>query len=234
MTAVAIIPARGGSKRIPRKNIRPFHGVPIITYAIRAALESGLFAEVMVSTDDEEIVHVARQQGAQVPFLRSAENSGDQATTLDVLSEVLDCYRRLGREFDTLCCLYPTAAFTGPEELRAGCTRLQEEVGAGCVLPVVAYSYPVQRALFLRNGRVQLVQPAQAHTRTQDLESTYHDAGQWYWIRVSALRDPAFRILGPASVPVVVGDLVTQDIDTEEDWAIAEAKFELLQRKRSP
>ncbi len=232
MTAVAIIPARGGSKRIPRKNIRTFHAEPIISYAIRAALESGVFAEVMVSTDDEEIADVARERGAQVPFLRSAGSSGDRATTLDVLVEVLDSYRRLGREFDTLCCLYPTAVLTLPETLQAGAARLQAEPGAECVLPVVAYSYPIQRALLIRNGRLLMAQPDQAHARTQDLEPAYHDAGQWYWIRVNALSDPAFRILGPASVPIVVGSLVTQDIDTEEDWAMAEVKFELLQRQR--
>jgi N-acylneuraminate cytidylyltransferase len=233
MTAVAIIPARGGSKRIPRKNIRTFNGEPIISYAIRAALESGVFAEVMVSTDDEEIAHVARQRGAQVPFLRSAASSDDRATTLDVLVEVLDSYRRLGREFDTLCCLYPTAVLTLPEALRAGAARLQAEATAACVLPVVAYSYPIQRALLVRDSWLQMVQPDQVNARTQDLEPTYHDAGQWYWIRVRALRDPVFRILGPASVPIVVGSLAAQDIDTEEDWAMAEAKFELLQRKRS-
>lgn len=233
MTAVAIIPARGGSKRIPRKNIRTFHGEPIISYAIRAALESGEFAEVMVSTDDEEIADVARKCGAQVPFLRSAANSGDRATTLEVLVEVVDSYRRLGRDFETLCCLYPTAVLTAPAALRTGAARLQAENDAECVLPVVAYSYPIQRALFVRHGRLQMAQPDQAHVRTQDLEPTYHDAGQWYWIRVRALRDPGFRILGPASVPIVVASLVTQDIDTEEDWAMAELKFGLLQGKRS-
>ena len=232
MTAVAIIPARGGSKRIPRKNIRTFHGEPIISYAIRAALQSGVFAEVMVSTDDGEIADVARARGAQVPFLRSAANSGDRATTLDVLVEVLDGYRRLGREFETLCCLYPTAVLTRPEALKAGAARLEAEPDAECVLPVVAYSYPIARALLIRHGRLQMAEPDKAHTRTQDLEPTYHDAGQWYWIRVRALGDPAFRMLGPASVPVVVGSLAAQDIDTEEDWAMAEVKFE-LQQKRS-
>ena len=234
MTAVAIIPARGGSQRIPRKNIRTFRGEPIISYAIRAALESGVFAEVMVSTDDEEIADVARQHGAQVPFLRTGATAGDRATTLDVLVEVLDSYRRLGRNFETLCCLYPTAALTGPEALKAGAARLQAEAAAECVLPVVAYSYPIQRALQVRHGRLQMAHPDQANARTQDLEPAYHDAGQWYWMRVRALRDPAFQILGPASVPVVVSSLATQDIDTEEDWTMAELKFELLQRKRSP
>ena len=233
MTAVAIIPARGGSKRIPRKNIRLFRGEPIISYAIRAALESGVFAEVMVSTDDEEIADVARNCGGRVPFLRSAATSGDRATTLDVLVEVIESYRRLGRQFETLCCLYPTAVLTGPEALKAGAARLQTEAAAECVLPVVAYSYPIQRALLIRHGRLQMAQPDQAHARTQDLEPTYHDAGQWYWLRARALGDPAFRILGPASVPVVVGSLVAQDIDTEEDWAMAEVKFERLQRQRA-
>lgn len=234
MTTLAIIPARGGSKRIPRKNIRPFHGAPIISYAIRTALDSGLFTEVMVSTDDEEIASVARQYGAQLPFRRSAITASDEATTLEVLREVLASYSRLGQDFAELCCLYPTAVLTRPEGLRAGLDQLRAQADAACVLPVVSYPYPVQRALLVRQGRLQMVEPAHARTRTQDLETAYHDAGQWYWLRATAVRDPDFSILGPASVPVVVDHLDAQDVDTEGDWAMAEAKFELQQRKRAP
>ena len=231
MTALAIIPARGGSKRIPRKNIRLFFGAPIISYAIHAARNAGIFAEVMVSTDDEEIAHVARQHGAAVPFLRSAASAGDHATTLQVLREVVDGYRNAGREFDALCCLYPTAVLTRPDTLRAGWNLLMERADAACVLPVVPYNCPVQRALRVRDGWLEMLQPAYAEIRTQDLEMTYHDAGQWYWLRTTALRDPGFQILGPASMPLVLDQLAAQDIDTDEDWAMAEAKFQLQQRK---
>ena len=232
MTALAIIPARGGSKRIPRKNIRDFLGAPIISYAIRAAHTAGIFAEVMVSTDDEEIARVARQHGATVPFMRSTATAGDHATTLQVLREVLDNYRSAGRDFEFLCCLYPTAVLTHPETLQAGWNTLRERADAACVLPVVPYGYPVQRALRVRNGWLEMLHPEHAESRSQDLETTYHDAGQWYWLRTAALRDTGFQILGAASVPVVLDSLAAQDIDTDADWALAEAKFQLQQRKR--
>ncbi|HSD68811.1 MAG TPA: pseudaminic acid cytidylyltransferase [Woeseiaceae bacterium] len=228
MTNLAIIPARGGSKRIPRKNIRPFHGQPVIAHVIRTALECGAFAEVMVSTEDEEIAGIAKKHGARVPFMRSATTAGDLATTVDVLREVIADYRKAGREFDTLCCIYPTAALTRTATLLSGQKLLQATADAACVLGVVPFEHPVQRALLIRNGKLQMLQPEHAHTRTQDLEATYHDAGQWYWIRTAALREPNFRILGPTARPLVLDALEAQDIDTEQDWALAEAKFQLL------
>lgn len=230
MSSVAIIPARGGSRRIPRKNIRPFLGRPIISYVIDAVRACGAFAEIMVSTDDDEIAAIALEHGATLPFRRSAATSGDHATTLAVLREVISRYAGAGRSFDALCCVYPTAVLTRPETLLAGLGQLEARPDAGCVLPVVPYPHPVQRALIIREGRLQMVQPDHAHTRTQDLEPTYHDAGQWYWLRPAALRDPGFRLLGPDAVPVVVDALETHDIDTEQDWALAEAKFRLQQR----
>ncbi len=233
MTNLAIIPARGGSKRIPRKNIRSFHGQPVISHVIRTARDCGVFAEVMVSTEDEEIAGIARKHGASVPFMRSAATAGDKATTLDVLREVIASYREAGRTFDALCCIYPTAVLTRAATLRSGWELLQKHTDAECVLGVVPFGHPAQRALVLRHGKLQMLHPEHAHTRTQDLEPAYHDAGQWYWLRTAALRDPDFRILGPTAVPVVLGALDAQDIDTEQDWALAEAKFRLLLKGRS-
>jgi pseudaminic acid cytidylyltransferase len=233
MTNLAIIPARGGSKRIPRKNIRPFQGQPIIGHVIRTARECGAFAEVMVSTEDDEIAGISRKYGASIPFMRSATTASDTATTLDVLREVVTCYREAGREFEALCCLYPTAVLTQPATLRSGWELLQKNTDAACVLGVVPFEHPAQRALVVRNGKLQMLQPEHAHTRTQDLEPTFHDAGQWYWLRTAALRDPDFRILGPTAVPVVLDALEAQDIDTEQDWDLAEAKFDLLLKGRS-
>jgi pseudaminic acid cytidylyltransferase len=233
MTNLAIIPARGGSKRIPRKNIRPFQGQPIISHVIRTARECGVFAEVMVSTEDEEIAGIARKYGASIPFMRSVATAGDKATTLDVLREVVAAYRDAGREFDALCCIYPTAVLTRPATLRSGCELLQKNPDAACVLGIVPFEHPTQRALAVRNGKLQMLQPEHAHTRTQDLEPTYHDAGQWYWLRTAALRDPDFRILGPSAMPVVLDALEAQDIDTEQDWNRTEAKYQLLLRGRS-
>ncbi|MCI0517515.1 MAG: pseudaminic acid cytidylyltransferase, partial [Woeseiaceae bacterium] len=136
--------------------------------------------------------------------------------------------RKAGREFDALCCIYPTAVLTRAATLQSGLELLQANKDAACVLGVVAFEHPVQRALVVRNDKLQMLQPEHAHTRTQDLETTYHDAGQWYWIRTAALRDPEFRILGPTARPLVLDALESQDIDTEQDWTLAEAKFRLL------
>ena len=227
MKSIAIIPARGGSKRIPRKNIRPFLGRPILDYTVQTALESGSFDEVMVSTDDAEIAEAARKAGAQVPFLRSAATSTDQSITLDVIREVIGNYRAAGREFDLFCCIYPTAVLTRPETLREGREKLLADPAAACVVPVVRFGYPIQRALYEQDGRIHMFQPEHCHTRSQDLVKSYHDAGQWYWIRTSALNDPQFKILWTSSAPLVVGEMDVQDIDNEEDWQMAELKYRL-------
>lgn len=233
MSALAVIPARGGSKRIPRKNLREFHGQPILGYSIRAARDSGLFAEIMVSTDDDRIAEVARESGATVPFRRSAEAAGDRATTLDVIREVVAGFGAQGRHFETLCCLYATAALTDAATLKAGYARLTADRDTACVVPVARYGHPVQRALAIRDGRLAPLHPEFATTRSQDLAPTYHDAGQWYWLRTRTLDDPGFQILGPGSVPLVLDAMQVQDIDDEQDWALAEAKFSLLQRRRT-
>ena len=226
MNTVAIIPARGGSKRIPRKNIRPFLGKPIMAYVIDAALRSGLFSEVMVSTDDTEIADVARQYGATVPFLRRVETAGDFATTADVLDEVLDQYEQRGRIFDYACCLYPTAPFVTPDLLGLAFSTLTDR-NFDTVYPVQRFSFPIQRAVRLSDGRVDWLQPEHALTRSQDLEPAYHDAGQFYFFNVATFRG-THRLITDNSGGVVIAEMAAHDIDTEDDWRIAEFKFRMM------
>jgi pseudaminic acid cytidylyltransferase len=228
---LAVIPARGGSQRIPRKNIRPFHGRPIISYAITAALAAGCFDEVMVSTDDNEIATVARAAGAAVPFMRSPQNASHTATTADVLLEVLRQYEGNGRNWTELCCLYPTAPFVTPEALNAGLEKLTH--GASGVISVVRFSYPIQRALRITNGQVSMFHPEHLNSRSQDLEPAYHDAGQFYWAKVPAFVSSG-TLMGPGVAALELPESAVQDIDTEEDWALAELKFQRLgQRERA-
>lgn len=221
--SLAIIPARGGSKRIPRKNIRPFRGKPMLGWPVEAALGSGLFDEVMVSTDDDEIAETARALGAEVPFLRSAKASDDHATTADVLQEVLGAYAGQGRDFPLACCLYPTAPFVTPEDLRAGRETLLAG-GFDTVLPVARFSFPIWRALSRDGaGRVRFAFPDHALARSQDLPEAYHDAGQWYWFRTAPFLASG-TLLGANTGSLCLPMIRVQDIDTEEDWALAELK----------
>ena len=226
MKNIAIIPARGGSKRIPRKNIRPFLGKPVIAYSIAAALQSGLFDEVMVSTDDEEIAEVARQYGAKVPFMRSATTADDYATTADVMLEVLECYKKQGIEFDTLCCVYSTAPFVTADSLKSAYHLLAEKK-FDAVFTAVAYSYPVQRGLKIDDGKIRMVWPEYRKSRSQDLETIYHDAGQFYVSRVGSLYRHA-GFWGPSTGGIILLELEVQDLDTETDWQLAEMKYRLL------
>lgn len=230
MKKLAIIPARGGSKRIPRKNIKNFLGKPIIAYSIEAALGSELFDEVMVSTDDEEIAEVAKKYGAKVPFFRSAVNANDHATTFDVIEEVLDRYAGNGEFFTQACCLYPTAPFASSSTLKTFAAFLNE-TDFDCVFPVLRYGYPIQRALRLLNkGRVEMLNKEYLNTRSQDLEPTFHDAGQFYWFRVKQLlREGA--LWSKNTGVLVIDEMRAQDIDNEEDWKIAEFKFSFLQKQ---
>jgi pseudaminic acid cytidylyltransferase len=225
--SLAIIPARGGSKRIPRKNLRPFRGRPIIAWSIEAALESGLFDEVMVSTDDAEIATLARDRGAVVPFMRSADTAGDHATTAAVLEEVLGAYERQGRTFEHACCLYPTAPFATARDLQEGHRRLIEG-DFTVVMPVAAFSYPIWRSLRRAgDGRIEMNFPENRDARSQDLPPAYHDAGQWCWFRVEAFRRDG-TLLGGNTGSVELGALRVQDIDTEEDWMLAELKHQAV------
>lgn len=229
--SVAIITARGGSKRIPRKNIRDFLGKPIIAYSIAAALESGCFDEVMVSTDDQEIAAIARRFGAKVPFLRSALSANDFAGTEDVLVEVLDEYYRRGDIFEYACCLYPTAPFVTTEKLQSG-YELLLQAEADTVLPVVRFSYPIQRALKIEHSRLAMIWPEYLDSRSQDLMPTYHDSGQFYWLKVSQFMES--RSLFPVNtVPLEMPESEVQDIDCEEDWKMAEMKYLILRESIS-
>jgi len=226
-TSIAIIPARGGSKRIPRKNIQNFLGKPIIAYSIETALKSNLFDEVMVSTDDMEIAEVAQKYGAKVPFMRSNENAGDYATTADVLKEVLQNYKQLKQEhFDYACCIYPTAPFVSAEMLQKAFDLLTTQ-NFDTVFPVIAYSYPIQRALKIHKGKMQLFQPEQLNTRSQDLEKAYHDAGQFYWLKVNEF-EKSGKLWTDNTGVWVIKELEAQDIDTQEDWQLAELKYKIL------
>lgn len=223
---LAVITARGGSKRIPRKNIKEFCGQPILCYSIRAAIESKLFNEVMVSTDDTEIAETSIKYGATVPFMRGTETSGDFATTVDVLKEVLTQYKVLGREFEYCCCIYPTAPFVTPEKLKE-CFKLMTDNNCDSALPVVRYSFPPQRAFVLRNGKINYQYPQYERTRSQDLEPIYHDSGQFYFFNVQNFFKQN-TMIDNNTYPFIVPDEEVQDIDTLSDWEIAEMKYKLL------
>jgi pseudaminic acid cytidylyltransferase len=224
LLSLCIIPARGGSKRIPRKNIRSFRGKPIIAHIIGTALAANCFDEVMVSTDDDEIAGVAHVAGAQVPFKRSPQTSGDDADTLSVLYEVSEQYRLRGREFEICCCIYPTAVLTRPENLREGRAILAADSGLAYVVPVIPFCYPIQRGVAVESGRLRMFHPEHYTSRSQDLPKAYHDAGQWYWFRTALMRS-GLPILGPQSGAVVISEMDAQDIDNEDDWRMAELKF---------
>jgi N-acylneuraminate cytidylyltransferase len=226
MSNIAIITARGASRRVPRENIRPFLGKPVITYSIQAAQIAGLFSDVMVSTDDAEIADIARQCGATVPFLRSAETAGDFATTADVLREVFDQYQRQGQVFDYACCLYPTAPFVTPNLLRQAFSTLTN-YKFDTVYPLQRFGFPIQRAVSLHNQRVEWLQPEHALTRSQDLEPAYHDAGQFYFFNVATFQRN-HRLITDNSGGVVISEMAAHDIDTENDWRMAELKFKLM------
>lgn len=224
MKTVAIITARGSSKRIPHKNIREFCGRPIIEYSIQAALASGAFTEVMVSTEDEQIKTVSEKAGAKVPFLRSQKAADDFATTDEVIYEVLSCYEQQGRHFDRFCCIYPTAVFITPQRLSDAMALLDT---AESVMPVVAFSYPPQRSFVIRDGSLVRRFPEFASARSQDLEKFYHDCGQFYACRTDAfLRDKTTDVADLK--PLILPETEVQDIDTMQDWQIAEAKYRRL------
>ncbi len=228
MSRIAIITARGGSKRIPKKNIKEFCGKPIIVYSIVAALSSGLFDEVMVSTDSEEIAEVARKYGAQVPFMRSAETASDYATTRDVLMEVLNEYEKRGMHFDTMVCIYPTAPFVTGEKLREACEEY-ERIGAKVLIPVVKFSYPPQRCFVIKNDNLYFKWDEYRNSRSQDLEPFYHDVGQFYFYDVKEYLDKDGVIIENVA-PYIMSEAEVQDIDNEDDWKIAEMKYEIMKK----
>lgn len=221
---IAIITARGGSKRIPKKNIKDFCGKPIIAYSIEAAISSELFDEVMVSTDSEEIAEIAKKYGASVPFMRSAETSNDYATTNDVLIEVFNEYKKRGQEFDIAVCIYPTAPFVTADKLRRAIDMVEKD-GADAVTPVVQFSFPPQRAFIIRDNALEYQYPENASVRSQDLEPIYHDCGQFYVMKPKNVMD---GIIIKKTTPIVMPESEVQDIDTVEDWKIAEMKYQIM------
>lgn len=225
MGNICIIPARGGSKRIPRKNIKEFLGKPIIIYSIQAALDSGLFDEVMVSTDDAEIAEIAKKNGANVPFIRSDKNSDDFATTFDVIKEVINYYKEQSIEFDNLCCIYSCAPFVNSKLLLRAYNQLIEEK-FDTVFPIICFSFPIQRALRVNQGKVSMILEDNLNIRSQDLEKSFHDAGQFYWCNTKQLLNSE-KFISLNSGGIEISELDAQDIDTDMDWNLAELKYQL-------
>ena len=221
MSNLCIIPARGGSKRIPRKNIKAFLGKPIIAYSIEVALSSGLFDEVMVSTDDDEIAQIAKKHGASVPFLRSKEGANDFATLSEVVEEVKEEWSTRGEKFENICLVLPTAPLISKELLQKTYLLLNES-GVDSVRPIVKFAYPIQRAFKMNNkGKVSFFNPEYATTRSQDLTPSYHDAGMFYWMRWDV------GLKGESKYGYEISEMECQDIDTDNDWKLAELKYKL-------
>ena len=221
MKNLAIITARGGSKRIPQKNIKHFMGKPMLAYAVEAALNAGIFDEVMVSTDDLQIANIAKQYNAKVPFMRSQETSNDFATTHDVLVEVMDSYKSIGQEFDNICCIYPCVPFLTPDILKDAFDKFLQSK-ADRLTPVVKYSFPIQRAFVINeNGFLAFREPENQSTRSQDLQPTYHDVGMFYFYKSDRLNSNKIS-------SYEMDERVVQDIDTMDDWKMAEMKYKVM------
>lgn len=224
---LCVIPARGGSKRIPRKNIRPFHGRPMIAWSIQAALQSGIFDHVLVTTDDPEIAETAKSEGAEVPFLRPAHLSEDHTATVPVIVDAIERAEDLWGRQETICCLYATAPFVHPEDL-VQTRHLLDTEGTDFAMPVTSFPFPIQRGVRLTaNGHMEMFQPEHALTRSQDLEDAYHDVGQFYWGHRAAWF-AGKPLIGPDTAARIIPRHRAQDIDTPEDWDLAERLFSAL------
>lgn len=233
MANIALIPARGGSKRIPKKNIRHFWGKPIIAYTIEAARSSGCFDRIVVSTDCPEIRAVAISYGAEVPFVRPKNISDDFSTAIDVIKHTIAWLRSNGVSLDLICCLYATAPFIRPSDILSGKQLLTDDLTASYAITVTSFPFPIQRAVMIKHQRLEMFQPEHFLTRSQDLEESLHDAGQIYWGRPNAFLNN-IPVLSDQSIPIVLPRHLVQDIDTEEDWIRAELlyKANLLPHKR--
>jgi len=219
---LGVIPARGGSKRIPRKKIKPFCGKPMIAWSIEAALQSGCFDAVVVSTDDAEVAEVARGNGAMVPFMRPAELADDYTGTIPVIRHAIEWHQGQGQTPGQICCIYATAPFVRAEDLKHGLQML-DETGCAYAFSVTSYAFPIQRAIRITpQGRVEMFHPEHFNTRSQDLEEAFHDAGQFYWGRPEAWLNKSADI-GEHSTVIRIPRWRVQDIDTEEDWVRAES-----------
>jgi pseudaminic acid cytidylyltransferase len=225
---IAVIPARGGSKRIPRKNIKDFCGKPMIAYSIEAALQSGCFDKVIVSTDDVEITEIAKKYGAEVPFMRPAELSNDYAGTIPVIRHAIEWLMEQGLDPQLVCCLYATAPFVTPEYLQQGLQQLKE-TEAAYAFTVTSYAFPIQRAIKISPELgIEMFDPESFNTRSQDLDEAWHDAGQFYWGKAESWLTGKV-IFGPESSPVILPRHQVQDVDTPEDWVRAEWLFKAMQ-----
>lgn len=229
MRNIAIIPARGGSKRIPKKNIKDFLGKPIIAYSIETALKSQLFDEVMVSTDDQEIADIAVHYGAKIPFLRSEKTADDYSGLSDVIIEVLEQYKMLNTEFDNVCCILATAPFISEKEIVESFLKIKNSI-FNSVFPVVRYSFPIQRAMKFDGDMIKMIWPDNIAKRSQDLTPSYHDAGLFYWAKTKRfLSDKTLWTNNTTAIEI--NEQKAQDIDTLEDWKIAETKYKLINEK---
>lgn len=221
-----MITARGGSKRIPRKNVKEFCGKPILAYSIKAAIESDVFDEVMISTEDDEIADIAQQYGAVFPFRRSDEMAGDHAMTIDVMLEVVNEYKKRGKIPESVCCIYPTAPFITAEKLREA-NALFEESRVDAVIPIVKFSFPPQRCFVLDEQYIKYKWRKYELSRSQDLEPLYHDAGQFYFIRTEVMISQ-HTLVPEKTSPLIMDEMEVQDIDNMDDWNIAEIKYQAM------
>ena len=231
---IAVIPARGGSKRIPRKNVRPFHGQPMITWPIAAALETGLFDHVVVSTDDPEIAEVARAAGASTPFLRPAELADDFTGVIPVIAHAMTAMEEsTGKAAELVCAIYATAPFVSAADIRRGHDALIAAPAQHYAISVTPFAFPVQRALRAVQSEtgpgLAPMYPQFIQSRSQDLEEAFHDAAQFFWCRPKALSERA-PVFSPRSIPVLIAPERVQDIDTEFDWRRAELMFGALHK----
>lgn len=227
MSTVAIIPARGGSKRIPRKNTREFCGKPMIAWSIEAAKVSGCFDKIIVSTDDREIANIAEQWGAEVPFIRPNNLADDHTGTLPVIHHAVQWLMDHEMMVDHACCLYATAPFVTADDIERG-YQLIQQTGSSYAFSVTSYAFPIQRAIRItENGHVAMFNPEHFQTRSQDLEEAWHDAGQFYWGTAEAWLEER-PIFGEDAVPVKLSRHRVQDIDTREDWVRAEWLFKAM------
>jgi N-acylneuraminate cytidylyltransferase len=229
MKPIAIIPARGGSKRIPGKNVKSFCGKPILAYSIEAAVRSNLFDEVLVSTDSTKIAEISRNYGAVVPFMRGEKTAGDYADTTDVLLEVIEEYAKQGKVYEEFCMIYSTAPFVTPEKLKKSYELLHTD-NVNNVVTMVPFSFPPQRGMRIENGFLKAYSPDDIDKRSQDLETIYHDCGQIYWGKIAALKENP-DVLSNNTVPYIVSELEVQDIDNETDWKLAEMKYKYMQEQ---
>lgn len=226
---LCIIPARGGSRRIPQKNVKLFFGKPIISYPIKAALAANCFSKVFVSTDDKKIAEVAKKYGAVVPFMRSKKNSGDFATLAQVVQEVICELKKRSEDFDFICCILPTAVFATPSKILEGKMKIEADKKINSVISITRFSYPIQRAFKIENGKIKFLFKTAQGRRSQDFIVAYHDAGQFYWLRSDQfVKNKCKRLTDRRADFVEFLDSQVQDVDTLEDWKIAEIKYHRL------